>query len=137
VPTLLDYEKFIHLYTAIDACYTAHGVITGQKTKVTHAGRIAYLCETLGILTPSWANSGNSFIAEQRNTTFHEGLFFGEPWGFSIWGGNLQSNPEQQMVLLQMKRLTCRILIALLGIQDREYITSSISDRQRHGLRLK
>jgi hypothetical protein len=137
-PTLLDYEKFIHLYTAIDACYAAHGLITGQaKNRATHSERIAYLCKMLGLQVPWWAHSSNSLVADQRNKTLHEGLFFGEPWGFSIWGGNLQNDPEQQMLLLQLQKLTCRILIALLGVQDREYITSPVSDRQRHGIRLR
>ena len=138
VPTLLDYERFIHLYTAIDACYAAQEIIAGQpKTKVAHAERIAYLCEELGLPVPWWANRNSRFIATQRNQTLHEGLFFGEPWGFSIFGRAHHTDPKQQILLLEMQKLTCRIVIALLGVQDREYLTSSVSDRQRHGLRLK
>jgi hypothetical protein len=138
IPTLLDYERFIHLYTAIDACYMIYGLIAGQpKKKVSHAERIAYLCEKLGLPVPWWADRNSAFVARQRNETIHEGLFFGKPWGFSIWGGEKKSDPEQQMLLLQIQKLTCRIVIALLGVQDRGYLTSSVSDRQRHGLRLQ
>jgi hypothetical protein len=138
VPTLLDYEKFIHLYTAIEACYKAQELIAGPPKKPpSHAARIAYLCEEFGVPVPWWADRGSHFVATQRNETLHEGLFFGEPWGFSILGGDQPSDPKQQMLLLEMQKLTCRIVIALLGVQDREYLTSSVSDRQRHGLRLK
>jgi len=138
VPTLLDYERFIHLYTAIDACYAAQGLIAGPpKKRPPHAERIAYLCEGLGIPVPWWADRNSHFVATQRNETLHEGLFFGEPWGFSIFGGDQHSDPKQQTLLLEMQKLTCRIVIALLGVQGREYLTSSVSDRQRHGLRLK
>jgi hypothetical protein len=134
----LDYERFIHLYTAIEACYAAHGFITRQpKERASHAKRIAYLCEELGLPVPWWADHNSRFVATQRNETFHEGLFFGEPWGFSIFGGEQHNDPKQQMLLLEMQKLTCRIVIALLGVQDREYLTSSVSDRQRHGVRLK
>lgn len=138
MPTLLDYERFIHLYTAIDACYAAQELIAGQaKKRVPHAERIAYLCEELALPVPWWADLNSAFVARQRNEALHEGLFFGEPWGFSIFGGEQHEDPKQQMLLLEMQKLTCRIIIALLGVQDREYLTSSVSDRQRHGLRLK
>jgi hypothetical protein len=138
VPTLLDHERFIHLYTAIDACYAARGLIAGRpKKRVFHAERIAYLCEELGLPVPWWANRKSAFVAKERNEVLHEGLFFGEPWGFSIFGGGRHTDPDQQMLLLEMQKLTCRIVIALLGVQDRRYLMSSVSDRQRHGLRLK
>jgi len=138
VPTLLDYERFIHLYTAIDACYAAHGIIASQrKTRVLHAERIAYLCEELGLPVPWWADRNSAFVAKERNETLHEGLFFGESWGFSICGGKQHNDPKQHMLLLEMQKLTCRVVIALLGVQAREYLTSSVSDRQRHRLRLK
>ncbi len=138
VPMLLDYERFIHLYTAIDACYAAQVLIAGPpKKRQSHAERIAYLCEELGIPGPWWADRNSAFVAKQRNETLHEGLFFDEPWGFSVFGGHQHNDPKQHMLLLEMQKLTCRIVIALIGVQDREYLTSSVSDRQRHGLRLK
>ena len=138
IPTLLDYERFIHLYTAIEACYMARVLVAGQpKRKPTHAQRIAYLCEEFRLPVPWWADRNSAFVATQRNATIHEGLFFGEPWGFSIFGGTQHNDPKQQMLLLEMQKLTCRIVIALLGVEDRVYLTSSLSDRQRHGFRLK
>jgi hypothetical protein len=137
IPTLLDYERFIHLYTAIEACYAARVLIAGPPTKrPSHAEKIAYLCEQFGLAVPWWADRSSAFVARQRNETFHEGLFFGEPWGFSIFGGEQHHDPKQGMLLLELQHLTCRIMIAQLGIEDREYLTSSVSDRARHGLRL-
>lgn len=46
LPTLLDFEQFLHLYTAADAAYAAHTHIYGEpKQQPSHAARIAYLCE--------------------------------------------------------------------------------------------
>jgi hypothetical protein len=136
VPTLLDYEKFVHLYTAIEACCAAHELSTGKK-KPRHAKRIANLCDELGLPVPWWGDCRRGMVATYRNDTLHEGLFFGKPWGFSIFGGDQYNDPKQHMLLLEMQKLTCRIVIALLGVRDREYLTSSVSDRQRHRLRLK
>jgi len=80
--------------------------------------------------------SQQRFRGTQRNETLHEGLFFGEPWGFSIFGGKQHNDPKQQTILNEMHKLTCKIVISLLGIQDHEYLKSSFSDRQRHGIRL-
>jgi hypothetical protein len=136
-PTLLDYERLIHLYTAMDACFAAHRLVTGKpKKEVPHAKRIAYLCEEFGLPVPWWADRNSPFVAKQRNETFHEGLFFNAPWGFSLWGGERQNDSKHGMLLLEMRKLTCRIVVALLGVQDRDYLTSSVSDRQRHGIRL-
>jgi hypothetical protein len=110
-------------------------LINGRPAKqVKHAERIAYLCEKLNLPTPWWADRNSPFVATLRNETLHEGLFFGEPWGFSIFGGGQHNDPKQQMLFNEMQKLTCRIVISLLGIQDHEYLTSSLSDRQRHGI---
>jgi hypothetical protein len=137
IPTLLDYERFIHLYTTVDACFAVRGLMCSPpKKRISHAERIAYLCDELSLPLPWWADPTSPYVAAQRNETLHEGLFFHEPWGFSIFGGERHDDPKNQMLLLEMQHLTCRILLALLGIQDRQYLTSSISDRQRHGLML-
>ncbi len=137
IPTLLDYEKFIYLYTAVDACFAVRKLICGPPKKwISHRERIAYLCDELSLPVPWWADPISPYVTAQRNETLHEGLFFDEPWGFSIFGGERHEDPKNQMLLLEMQHLTCRILIALLGIQDRQYLTSPISDRQRHGVML-
>lgn len=137
IPKRLDYERFISLYTAIDGCYRALELIGGPpKGTVPHKERIAYICEQLGLPVPWWADRKNPVVARQRNDTIHEGLFFDEPWGFSIWGGTQSNDQKQLMLLLEFKKLTCRIVLALLGVQDRKYLESSVSDRQKHGIHL-
>lgn len=137
IPTLLDYERFVHLYTAVDACFAVRALICRPpKKRVPHAERIAYLCTELSLPVPTWADPSNPYVAAQRNETLHEGLFFDEPWGFSIFGGERHADPQNQGLLLEMQHLICRILMATLGVQDRQYLTSSIADRQRHGVKL-
>jgi len=136
-PTLLDFERFIHLYTAMEACFAIQQLVYARpKQTPSHAERIAYLCEQLGIPVPGWASRSSGYIAKQRNFTLHEGLFFEAPWGFSIFGGNENRDPQNQSLLLEMTKLVCRILLAQLGIDHPEYLTSSIADRQRHGIRI-
>lgn len=138
VPTLLDYERFIHLYTAIDACFAVRVLVKGQPAmRVSHSERIAQLCDDFHLPVPWWADRDSAYVAKQRNEALHEGLFFGEPWGFSIFGGKQHSEPKQSMLLLELQKLTCRIVMAQLGIEAREYLTASVSDRQRHCIRLK
>ncbi len=137
-PTSLDFERFLHLYTAIDASYAAQILLIGKPAKpVSHAERIAYLCESLGIPIPWWAARDSPFVAKRRNEAIHEGLFFGEPWGFATFGGNEKNDSRLPLVLLELQKLTSRILMALLNIRDEAYLTSSLDDRQRHGVHLR
>jgi hypothetical protein len=137
LPTLLDFEQFLHLYTAADAAYAVHTHIYGEpKQKPSHAARIAHLCEQLKIPTPWWADRNSKYVATQRNNAIHEGLFFGEPWGFTIFGGTTQADPRERMVLLELQKLMCRILMAMLGVRDETYLQSAVDDRQRHGVHL-
>jgi len=39
LPTLLDYEKFVHIYTAIDACYAVYGANQWPSGKAGHPCR--------------------------------------------------------------------------------------------------
>ena len=38
--------------------------------------------------------------------------------------------------MLEMRALVCRLLVALIGGQDRYYLTSNVNARQRLGLTL-
>jgi hypothetical protein len=136
-PTLLDFERFLHLYTAVDAAFSAHILIHGKPTKrQLHGERIAYLCEALGLLTPWWADRNSPYVAERRNETIHEGLFFGEPWGYTTFGGEQRNEAKYRMILLELQKLLCRIVMALLGVRDEKYLKSPVDDRQKHRIRL-
>jgi hypothetical protein len=130
-PQLLQFEKFIYLYTAIDACFALAKATNPSRQKPSHAERINWLCQSLGMETPTWATTqsdGKSIVADIRNLTLHEALFMNEPLGFAIHrAGNLT---------LEMQALICRFLVALLGSNDQKYIASPTNTRQRHGLQL-
>jgi hypothetical protein len=138
LPTLLDFERFLHLYTAVDAAFAVRRHLHKESTKgVSHAERIAYLCESLGLPIPWWADRSSPYVAQRRNETIHEGLFFGEPWGFTTFGGVERSEMKHQMVILELQKLLCRVIMALLGVRDEVYLKSRVDDRQRHGIHLE
>ena len=137
MPSLLEFEKFIYLYTALEGCHYVHSVIQGQDpTKILHKQRIKRLCEVFSISIPSWADPSNHLVAKHRHLTLHEGLFFEEPLGFQIFGGR-NRNVQDGMLLLQMAALTSRLIIALLGMETCDYVRSPIDTRQRYGVRLE
>ena len=67
--------------------------------------------------------------------TFHEALFFEEPLGFSIYGSSSEEGCSGN-VPLEMTNLVCRLLVALLGKPDAEYVQTPVTTRQIHGLDL-
>lgn len=137
-PKALQYESFIYLYTAIDACYALTKALRypNQKiTKLTHSGRIEWTCKELGIQTPSWAkktaSANGTLVSALRNDTLHEALYAEEPLGFAIHGFDKGVN-----ITLEMRNLICRLLVALLGGKDKTYLNSQINTRQPDGLSL-
>ena len=136
-PTLLEFEKFIYLYTALEGCHYVHSSIQGkQASKMRHNQRIASLCEAFSISIPPWADPNSSLVAKHRHATLHEGLFFDEPLGFQLFGGS-NRNIQGGTLLLQMAALTSRLIIALLGMVTCDYVKSPVDTRQRHGVRLE
>ena len=137
-PKALQYESFIHLYTAIDACYALTKALrypAQNTTKLTHNQRIEWMCNELGIQTPSWAlktaGSKDTFVSPLRNDALHEALYVDEPLGFAIHGFDQGVN-----ITLEMSNLICRLLVALLGGKDKTYLKSQVNTRQKYGLRL-
>jgi len=129
-PQALQFEKFIHLYTALDACFA----IIKPKRQIPHAARIEWMCTELGMPVPAWASlsgTGQTKVAAIRNAAIHEALFMGAPLGFALHGTGTNQN-----LTLEMEALVCRFLVALIGGADRSYISSKVNTRQRHGLRL-
>ena len=136
-PSYLQFEEFIYLYTALDACYALAASVSPPPSKLNHAGRIEWICQNFGMKTPNWATPGASNsteISAARNDTLHEALFFEEPLGFAIYGGNKPS--QQGNITLEMQALVCRLLIALLGKPNCDYVTSPVNMRQIFSLDL-
>lgn len=141
-PQNLPFEKFQYLYMGLDSCYKLIEEKSNPKPNrsLSHAARVQWMCERFNICIPDWAiirkkirnNSSKpsnvSEISEVRNDTIHEALFFDEPLGFAIYGGS------QGNVILQMQHLICRLLVAILGKPENDYVKTRVDDRQIHGL---
>ena len=130
----LQFEAFIYLYTAIDACYALTKALRCPKGQDKYGKRIGWMCEKLGVTTPSWAKAAGkrgSVVSALRNDAVHEALFMGEPLGFAVHGGGSGEN-----LALEMEALVCRLLVALIGGTDGSYLRSAVNTRQRQGLRL-
>ena len=130
----LQFEEFIHLYTALDACYKLTVVLRRPKGSRTHGERIEWMCDELGVRTPPWAkttSTGGTVVSALRNDALHEALFVNEPLGFAVHGVRTGED-----LTLEMAALTCRLLVALLGGKDHSYLDSPVNSRQRQGLRL-
>ncbi len=136
-PQNLPFERFQYLYMALDTCFKIIATKSEPNKKLNHAERIQWMCEKFDIPIPSWATTmgKKSDISTVRNDTIHEALFFDEPLGFSIYGGN-QPTTNSANVLLQMQHLVCRLLVAILGKPDTDYVKTSVESRMRQPLRL-
>lgn len=136
-PQNLPFERFQYLYMALDTCFKIIATKSEPNKKLNHAERIQWMCEKFDIPIPSWATTmgKKSDISTVRNDTIHEALFFDEPLGFSIYGGN-QPTTNSTNVLLQMQHLVCRLLVAILGKPDTDYVKTSVESRMRQPLRL-
>lgn len=131
-PQALQYERFIYLYTALDACFALASAKWPPTSRLTHASRIEWMCARFGMPVPEWAStSQGTEVANIRNPTLHEGLYLGAPLGFALHGVGSNKN-----LTLEMGGLVCRFLIALLGGSGADYVRSAVNTRQRIGLRL-
>lgn len=138
-PILLEFEKFLVLYPALDACYASVKEIECAKEQ-THAQRIDWVCKKLNIDTPSWANptSGKTELSIMRNDLIHEVLFFDKPLGFQAYGGNdaaAEGGMIRRNVPLEVANLVSRILVWLLAGEN-DYTKTSVDRRQKIGLNL-
>jgi len=134
-PRHLQFEEFMLLYVAFDACFALAKSMHPPTRRVTHAGRVAWMCNLFGMSTPHWADPAGPAgpeVATLRNAAIHEALFMGEPLGFALHGLR-----ENRNLTLEMEALVCRLLVALLGGTHADYVRSPINTRQRHGLDLR
>lgn len=144
---LLEYEKFMFFYVAIDACHAIHRAkAVGRQRRVTHAERIRDLCTAFGTVAdstgrtvPLWADDPPGAapgtppaIAGLRNELFHEGLFFDEPLGFAGFG-----DPRiPKHVNRELEALVSRFIVATLELSARDYIASSLTNLTMEGVLL-
>lgn len=137
-PQNLPFERFQYLYSALDGCYKLTFDRLKPAKTVAHGTRIQWMCESHGLPVPAWALhklGTGSTVATIRNATVHEALFFDEPLGFSVYGGN-HAPSDHGLELLQMEGLVTRLLFAILGRADMAYVKSAIDSRQRQKLDL-
>jgi hypothetical protein len=136
-PQNLPFERFQYLYMALDTCFKIIETKSKSNKTLSHAKRIEWMCEKFDIPVPTWATTigKTSDISIVRNDTIHEALFFDEPLGFSIYGGN-QFTTNSANVVLQMQHLVCRLLVAILGKPNSDYVKTSVESRMRQPLRL-
>jgi len=133
-PRLLQFEQFILLYTAFDACFALAKLLHPATGRVSHAERVAWMCGLFGMPVPAWADPSvpaGPEVAVLRNATLHEALFMGEPLGFAWHGVGTNQN-----LTLEMEGLICRFLVALIGAAQADYVRSSTSTQQMQGLDL-
>ncbi len=137
-PQNLCFEQFNYLYMALDACFSLLLAKEAGRPHVKHAERIQWMCGKFNMQVPDWADcsaTGKSGLSCVRNDTFHEALFFSEPLGFSVYGGN-RPGADPHNVTLQMQALICRLLVAILGSPGSSYVRTPVDTRQIHGLEL-
>ena len=134
-PRNLEFERFVYLYAAIDACYALAASLHQPSGHLTHADRIEWMCNRFSIATPAWADSTASSEAEVvaiRNDTLHEALFMDAPLGFAVY----KDSGSNHNLTLEMGALVCRLLVALIGGGGADYVQSPVNTRQIHGLDL-
>lgn len=134
-PQALQFERFIYLYTVIDACYRLTADLRNFKGSHRHSRRIKWLCEELGVKKPAWAKSskedpGATTVSPIRNDALHEALFMGRPFGFTVHRFNPDGGIEFP-IDSEMRNLVCRLLVALIGGNDQRYLRSPVNGRQR------
>ncbi|MGE0871411.1 MAG: hypothetical protein AB7P03_22815 [Kofleriaceae bacterium] len=144
---LLEYERFMFFYVAVDACHAIHRAKAGGgQPRVNHAERIRDLCTAFGTVAdssgrtvPLWAEvpqgavrGTQPAIANLRNELFHEGLFFDEPLGFAGFGDPRISDHA----LGDLEALVSRFIVATLELPAHDYIASSLANRTMEGVLL-
>lgn len=128
-PQHLQFEWFILLYTAIDACFALAKAVKRPTSAVPHAGRVKWMCYAFDMPTPAWADpASGAAVASLRNATVHEALFMGEPLGFAIHGTGANQN-----LTLEMQALLCRVVVALLGAESNDHLRDALVIRTEFG----
>ena len=134
-PQAMQFERFVYLYTAIDACYALARSLRPPSARHKHYERIEWMCDEFGITTPSWAEATGAnctVVSALRNNALHEALFGGEPLGFEVYGRGTGSD-----ITFEMSVLISRLLVALIGGEDDSYLRSSVNAGHTYFLSLE
>ena len=128
-PQNLGFERFLYFYMAIEACYKLAAARRQPPKHLSHAKRIGWMCGEFNVVTPAWAEKAAAIkVPAIRNATLHEALFMDAPLGFAVL--------ESSTLMLEMRALVCRLLVALIGAAGADYVRSPVNTRQRQGLDL-
>lgn len=133
-PRALEFEEFLYLYTALDACFALAVEMHSPRRRIFHPERTDWLCQQFNMDVPAWAASNDpnrAELADIRNDAVHEALYMGEPFGFAVHGLGTAQN-----LTLELRALICRFLVALLGGNSTDYVRSAVNTRGLHGLDL-
>jgi hypothetical protein len=131
-PQALQFERFIYLYGALDACFALAKEFHAPPPRLSHSARIGWMCGLFNMAVPAWATSAPGSLAEVakiRNATLHESLFMDAPLGFALHGVGANQN-----LPLEMEAVVCRLLVALIGAPGADYVRSAVTTRQMQGL---
>ncbi|MBK6727603.1 MAG: hypothetical protein IPG63_10140 [Xanthomonadales bacterium] len=140
-PGNLPFETFSYLYMALDTSFSM--MSDGQDLHIAHAERIKWMCGRSKIDTPTWAKSSagkgkSSAVSILRNSAVHEAISMGEPLGFSVLDPSTFSGSDPTKILLEMRALTCRLLVFILDKQSGssriDYVGSPVDTRSTHDL---
>jgi hypothetical protein len=129
-PNALQFERFIYLYGALDACFALAKDFHPPPKRLGHDRRVSWMCSLFNMPVPAWADAaaGPSPVSVIRNATLHESLFMDAPLGFALHGvGTNQNLP------LEMEGLICRFLVALIGDPNADYVRAPVTTRQMQG----
>lgn len=113
----LQFEKFMYLYIAIDACFR-HLVKIGniKDDNIKYAKRIDKIFEVSGIGFSTAINKIN-FISI-RTDLFHEGLFLDEPLGYRAKGGSFNITFIQNYLVRLIFYIFCINAVGFLPSVD-------------------
>ncbi len=129
-PKSLQFEQFIYLYGSLDGCFALARELHPPAPNLSHSARIAWMCGLFHMPIPPWAAAtarGPAEVADIRNATIHESLFMGAPLGFALHGIGTNQN-----LILEMQALVSRLLVALIGLPNTDYVRSATGTRQMH-----
>lgn len=133
-PQYLSFEKFQYLYMALDCCFAIAWEERNKsikEKKPTHQNRLCWMCEIYGLKVPLWVTDECN-ISLIRNDNFHEAIFNGQPLGFS----GVNDDQYGRDILLQMQAMVCRLLAAILSVNDCTYIKSKVDSVDYHPLKI-
>lgn len=106
----LQFERFMYIYIAIDACFKhllETGEIKNTKNHIPHSERIKNISAVTGVKFSRTITE--QFFYSTRNDVFHEGIYLDEPLGYRATG--------EKKNLLFAQNFLVRVIFFVLGIK--------------------